>query len=193
MHSRIVTDGIRSLDMTSVGERVAPLTTSDQRAPSPPSSPVAGLVVGLGRRGARHRRLQPLHRPRDRPAARRAGGASASATVSIRCRSSGFSRTCRPSPARCATCSIGTEPYPMTAWANTFARLRIDLEQAFVRERELAPVGRPAAERAQLDDANRRFWETHGSRVRAARRRATKRAPARPRSRRGHARGTPSS
>jgi signal transduction histidine kinase len=53
-----------------------------------------------------------------------------------------------------------TEPYPMTAWANTFARLRVDLEQAFVRERELAPVGRAAGERAQLEDVNRRFWET---------------------------------
>jgi signal transduction histidine kinase len=53
-----------------------------------------------------------------------------------------------------------TEPYPMTAWANTFTRLRGDLEQAFVRERELAPVGPPAAERAQLEDVNRRFWET---------------------------------
>jgi signal transduction histidine kinase len=53
-----------------------------------------------------------------------------------------------------------TEPYPMTAWANTFARLRVDLEQAFVREHELAPVGRPAGERAQLEDVNRRFWET---------------------------------
>jgi signal transduction histidine kinase len=53
-----------------------------------------------------------------------------------------------------------TEPYPMTAWANTFARLRVDLEQAFVRERELAPVGPPAGERAQLEDINRRFWET---------------------------------
>jgi signal transduction histidine kinase len=53
-----------------------------------------------------------------------------------------------------------TEPYPMTAWANTFARLRVDLEQAFVRERELAPVGWPAGERAQLEDVNRRFWDT---------------------------------
>jgi signal transduction histidine kinase len=53
-----------------------------------------------------------------------------------------------------------TEPYPMTAWANTFARLRVDLEQAFVRERELAPGGRPASERAQLEDVNRRFWDT---------------------------------
>jgi signal transduction histidine kinase len=53
-----------------------------------------------------------------------------------------------------------TEPYPMTAWANTFARLRGDLEQAFERERELAPGGRPAGERAQLEDVNRRFWDT---------------------------------
>jgi signal transduction histidine kinase len=53
-----------------------------------------------------------------------------------------------------------TEPYPMTAWANTFARLRVDLEQAFERERELAPGGRPAGERAQLEDVNRRFWDT---------------------------------
>ena len=52
-----------------------------------------------------------------------------------------------------------TEPYPMTAWANTFARLRVDLEQAFERERELAPVGRPPGEQAQLEDINRRFWE----------------------------------
>jgi hypothetical protein len=53
----------------------------------------------------------------------------------------------------------GTEPYPMAAWGNTFERLRFDLEQAFVREQELAPVGRPVAERAQLEAANARFWE----------------------------------
>ena len=53
----------------------------------------------------------------------------------------------------------GTEPYPMTAWANTFARLRGDLEQALARERELAPAGRLTAEQARLDDANGRFWE----------------------------------
>jgi signal transduction histidine kinase len=51
------------------------------------------------------------------------------------------------------------EPYPLDAWENTFARLEIDLEQAFARERELAPVGRLAGEQAQLDAANRRFWE----------------------------------
>ncbi len=53
----------------------------------------------------------------------------------------------------------GTEPYPLAAWANTFARLRIDLEQALARERELAPAGRLTAEQARLDDANGRFWE----------------------------------
>jgi hypothetical protein len=45
----------------------------------------------------------------------------------------------------------GTEPYPLPAWANTFARLRIDLEQALARERELAPAGRLTAEQARLD------------------------------------------
>ncbi len=53
----------------------------------------------------------------------------------------------------------GTEPYPLAAWANTFARLRIDLEQALARERELAPAGRLTAEQARLDEANGRFWE----------------------------------
>ncbi len=53
----------------------------------------------------------------------------------------------------------GTEPYPLSAWANTFARLRIDLEQALARERELAPAGRLTAEQARLDEANGRFWE----------------------------------
>ena len=51
------------------------------------------------------------------------------------------------------------EPYPLDAWENTFSRLEIDLEQALARERELAPVGRLAGEQAQLDAANRRFWE----------------------------------
>jgi signal transduction histidine kinase len=53
----------------------------------------------------------------------------------------------------------GSEPYPLAAWANTFTRLRIDLEQALARERELAPAGRLTAEQARLDEANGRFWE----------------------------------
>jgi signal transduction histidine kinase len=56
----------------------------------------------------------------------------------------------------------GTEPYPLVAWSNTFARLRADLEQALAREKDLAPVGRSPAEQAQLDEANRRLWEALG-------------------------------
>ena len=53
----------------------------------------------------------------------------------------------------------GTEPYPLAAWANTFTRLRVDLEQALARERELVPAGRLTAEQARLDEANGRFWD----------------------------------
>lgn len=53
----------------------------------------------------------------------------------------------------------GTEPYPLVAWSNTFERLRVDLEQALARERELAPVGRSPAEQLQLEETNRRFWD----------------------------------
>jgi signal transduction histidine kinase len=52
----------------------------------------------------------------------------------------------------------GTEPYPMAAWANTFARLRGDLDQALQRERELAPADRTPAEQARLADTVARFW-----------------------------------
>jgi signal transduction histidine kinase len=52
----------------------------------------------------------------------------------------------------------GTEPYPLAAWANTFSRLRMDLEQALAQERELAPAGRLTSEQARLDEANSRFW-----------------------------------
>jgi signal transduction histidine kinase len=51
-----------------------------------------------------------------------------------------------------------TEPYPFVAWANTFARLRLDLDQALDRERALAPVGRPAGESARIEETARRFW-----------------------------------
>ena len=51
-----------------------------------------------------------------------------------------------------------TEPYPLSAWANTFARLRLDLDQALERERSLAPVGRPVGESARIEETARRFW-----------------------------------
>jgi signal transduction histidine kinase len=54
----------------------------------------------------------------------------------------------------------GTEPYPLSAWRSPFERMRIDLEQALLREQELAPVSRPAEQRAVLDAAAQRFWST---------------------------------
>jgi signal transduction histidine kinase len=50
------------------------------------------------------------------------------------------------------------EPYPISAWQQAFARLRVDLEQALTRERALAPVARPPAQTRQLDEASRRLW-----------------------------------
>ncbi len=54
----------------------------------------------------------------------------------------------------------GVEPYPLPAWRAPFERLRLDLELALERERELAPVSRPASQSEQLDGAMARFWET---------------------------------
>lgn len=51
-----------------------------------------------------------------------------------------------------------SEPYPLPAWRQTFDRLRVDLDQALARERQLAPVARPAAQTRQLDEAVRRLW-----------------------------------
>lgn len=53
----------------------------------------------------------------------------------------------------------GSEPYPLPAWQQAFERLRVDLDQALARERELAPVARPAAQARQLDEAVRRLWD----------------------------------
>ena len=50
-----------------------------------------------------------------------------------------------------------TEPYPMAAWASTFDRLELDLEQAFELERSLAPA-RPAGQQQQIADTTERFW-----------------------------------
>lgn len=50
------------------------------------------------------------------------------------------------------------EPYPISAWQQAFARLRVDLDQALTRERALAPVARPAPQARQLDEAVDRLW-----------------------------------
>ena len=49
------------------------------------------------------------------------------------------------------------EPYPLSAWANTFARLRLDLDQALART--VARTDRPARGRgARIEETARRFW-----------------------------------
>ncbi len=53
----------------------------------------------------------------------------------------------------------GSEPYPLSAWQQTFERLRVDLDQALTRERDLAPVARPAPQARLLDAAAARLWE----------------------------------
>ncbi len=53
----------------------------------------------------------------------------------------------------------GSEPYPLSAWQQTFDRLHVDLDQALARERELAPAERPEAQARQLEEAVRRLWE----------------------------------
>ena len=50
-----------------------------------------------------------------------------------------------------------TEPYPMAAWASTFDRLELDLQQALELERSLAPA-RPPEQQQQIADTTTRFW-----------------------------------
>ena len=50
-----------------------------------------------------------------------------------------------------------TEPYPMAAWASTFDRLELDLQQALELERSLAPA-RPPGQQQQIADITERFW-----------------------------------
>lgn len=50
-----------------------------------------------------------------------------------------------------------TEPYPMAAWASTFDRLELDLQQALELERSLAPA-RPPGQQQQITDTTERFW-----------------------------------
>ena len=63
----------------------------------------------------------------------------------------------------------GSEPYPLVAWQQAFERLRVDLDQALARERELAPVARAPVQARQLDEASRRLWEALDSGFAAAR------------------------
>ena len=51
-----------------------------------------------------------------------------------------------------------TEPYPLVAWRQTFARLRTDLTEAIRLEQTLAPAERPAAQQERLTAAIQRYW-----------------------------------
>jgi signal transduction histidine kinase len=52
----------------------------------------------------------------------------------------------------------GGQPYPLTAWASQFARLRLDLDDALAREAQVAPQSRTADQRRYLTDSFGQFW-----------------------------------
>ncbi|HEX6906761.1 MAG TPA: histidine kinase [Terriglobales bacterium] len=54
------------------------------------------------------------------------------------------------------------EPYPLTAWAAQFARVRSDLEDAFRREEELAAARRTPEQREYLGKSLQQFWNAVG-------------------------------
>jgi signal transduction histidine kinase len=52
----------------------------------------------------------------------------------------------------------GGQPYPLTAWATQFHRIRIDLDDALAREAQVAPTSRTAEQRQYLGTAFTQFW-----------------------------------
>jgi signal transduction histidine kinase len=52
-----------------------------------------------------------------------------------------------------------TEPYPLTAWASQFQRIREDLDNALRLEAEVAPTDRTTEQRQYLGDSVRQFWD----------------------------------
>ena len=52
-----------------------------------------------------------------------------------------------------------TEPYPLTAWASQFQRIRDDLDNALRLESQVAPTDRTAEQRQYLGDSVRQFWD----------------------------------
>jgi hypothetical protein len=51
------------------------------------------------------------------------------------------------------------EPYPLTAWSAQFQRVRLDLEDAFPREEQLAVATRTPEQRQYLADSLAQFWD----------------------------------
>jgi signal transduction histidine kinase len=52
------------------------------------------------------------------------------------------------------------EPYPLTAFAPQFARIRTDLEDALAREEKYAPMDRTAGQRRYLAGSITQFWDS---------------------------------
>jgi len=52
----------------------------------------------------------------------------------------------------------GEQPYPLTAWAPQFQRLRADLDDGLRREQDVAPVTRTADQRQYLASSFAQFW-----------------------------------
>ncbi len=51
------------------------------------------------------------------------------------------------------------EPYPLTAWAPQFRRIRADLEDALAREEKFSLAGLSSNQRRYLADSFRQFWD----------------------------------
>lgn len=51
------------------------------------------------------------------------------------------------------------EPYPLTAWAPQFRRMRADLEDALAREEQYSLAGLSTNQRRYLADSFRQFWD----------------------------------
>jgi signal transduction histidine kinase len=52
----------------------------------------------------------------------------------------------------------GGQPYPLTAWAAQFQRLRTDLDDALAREAQVAPASRTVDQRQYLTSSFAQFW-----------------------------------
>lgn len=62
----------------------------------------------------------------------------------------------------------GASPYPITAWAAEFERIRVDLDDALALEQELAPTVRTDQQQAFLRNSLSDFWADMQSMFRAA-------------------------
>jgi signal transduction histidine kinase len=51
------------------------------------------------------------------------------------------------------------EPYPLTAWAAQFQRVRTDLDDALRREQQVAPVNRTPEQQQYLENSVTQFWD----------------------------------